>query len=135
MCVSGPGPAGMALARYPADECQHFFSSPLPPNWKVSLSTTNILLKAMCHKTKLKAIFFCTFISQLEGTVPVLTWIINYTREAVQGGWGSIPTRGNNSNVNPLVTKAIFFVRFQKSLKHSFIWVKTEFHFFNFFLK
>ena len=36
------------------------------------------------------------------------------------------------NHLNPLVTKAIFFIRFQKSFKHSFIWVNTEFHFFNF---
>ena len=35
---------------------------------------------------------------------------------------------------NPLVPKALYFVRFQKSFKNSFVSVKTEFYFFNFFL-
>ena len=36
---------------------------------------------------------------------------------------------------NPLVPKAIFFIQFQNPFKDSFVWVKTEFHFFVVFLK
>ena len=40
----------------------------------------------------------------------------------------------NLSRINPLVPNAILFIQFQNPFNNSFEWVKTEFHFFFFFL-
>ena len=40
------------------------------------------------------------------------------------------PKKNKISSLNPLVPNAIFFIQFQNPFKDSFVWVKTEFHFF-----